>query len=120
LVVIAFVRYSYVLYKLWDESKWLARNGRIEEANLLWVIQSDKRLIVTYRFWSADGTEIQKETVIDADGIKPLAALKAGDVVPVLFDPRSPKRRSMLWAEIERYVTTVEPSASSATARSAG
>jgi hypothetical protein len=108
LVVVAFVRYSYVLHKLWDDSKWLARNGRIEEANLLWVIKSEKRLVVTYRFWTPDGVEIQKETVIDADGNKPLAELKAGDVVPALYDTKSPRRRSMLWAEIERYVTQVE------------
>jgi hypothetical protein len=108
LVVVAFVRYSYVLHKLWDDSKWLARYGQIEEANLLWVIHSKDRLIVTYRFWTFQGKEVMKETVIDADGPNHLADLSAGDVVPVLFDPRSPRTRSMLWAEIERYVTIGE------------
>ncbi len=105
LVVVAFVRYSYILHKLWDDSKWLSRYGQIEEANLLWVIRSKDRLIVTYRFWTYQGLEIVKETIIDADGPHALAPLAAGDVVPVLFDPRSPRQRSMLWAEIERYVT---------------
>jgi hypothetical protein len=111
LVVVSFVIYSYVLHKLWDESKWLARHGRIEEANLLWVIEADNRLVVTYRFWTPEGVEVNKETVIDADGKKPLAPLKAGDVAPVLYDPRGPRKRSMLWAEIERYVTLPQQNA---------
>jgi hypothetical protein len=104
LVVVAVVRYSYVLHKQWDDSKWLARYGRLEEANLLWVIRGRDRLVITYRFWTPRGEEVMKETVIDADGPAPLAALGAGDIAPVLYDPRSPHRRSMLWAEVERYV----------------
>ena len=115
LVVVAFIRYAWVVFKLWDNSKWLARYGSVEEANLLWVIHGERRLIVTYRFWTPEGKEVQKETVIDADGPVPLADLSAGDVVPVLYDPHSPRRRNMLWAEIERYVTL---SAAAASARS--
>jgi hypothetical protein len=108
LVVVAFIRYAYVLFKLWDNSKWLAQYGSIAEANLLWVIRGENRLIVTYRFWTPTGVEVRKETVIDADGPIPLADLCAGDVVPVLYDLRGPKSRGMLWAEIERYVTLRE------------
>jgi hypothetical protein len=107
LVVVAFVRYTYVLHKLWDESKWLARYGQLGEANLLWVIRGKQRMIVTYRFWTARGVEVMREAVIDEDGPGHLTPLAAGDVVPVMYDPRNPKQRNMLWAEIERYVHAI-------------
>ena len=110
MVVVSLVVYLLSLNKLWEDSKWLARYGRIDEANLLWVIEAPQRLIVTYRYWTPDNVEVIKETAIDADGPYPLAKLSGGDVVPVLYDPRYPKSRSLLWAEAERYVTLRDPS----------
>ncbi len=104
LIVVALVRYTLALEHLWRDSRTLARYGRIEEANLLWVISNPQRVVATYRFWTLEGEEIVRETVIDADGPHPLAAMSAGDTVPVLYDTQNPKRRNMLWAEIERYV----------------
>ncbi len=105
LVVVSLVTYLISLNKLWEDSKWLSRYGRIEEANLLWVIETPGRLVVTYRYWTPDNVEVIKETAIDADGAFPLAKLSGGDIVPVLYDPASPRKRSLLWAEAERYVT---------------
>jgi hypothetical protein len=110
LVVVALVIYLYSLNRLWEDSKWLARFGRIDEANLLWVIEAPQRLVVTYRFWTPEGVEIIRETAIDADGPYPLSKLSGGDVVPVLYDSRFPKKRNLLWAEVERYVTLRDPS----------
>jgi hypothetical protein len=110
LVVVSLVTYLFSLNKLWEDSKWLARYGRIEEANLLWVIEAPGRLVVTYRYWTPDNVEVIKETAIDEDGPYPLAKLSGGDVVPVLYDPSSPAKRSLLWAEAERYVTLRDPS----------
>src|SRR5665213_1927236 len=45
LVVVSLVVYLYSLNRLWEDSKWLARFGRIDEANLLWVIEAPQRLI---------------------------------------------------------------------------
>ncbi len=104
LVVVALTRYTYMLSQLWDTSKSLSRYGRLGEANVLWVVASPQRLVLAYRFWTSDDVEIVKETVIDADGPFPLAQLAAGDIVPVLYDPRRARQRSMIWTEIERYM----------------
>ncbi len=104
LVVVALTRYTYVLGQLWDTSKTLSRYGRLGEANILWVVASPQRLVLAYRFWTSDDVEIVKETVIDADGPYPLTQLAPGDIVPVLYDPRRARQRSMIWTEIERYM----------------
>ncbi|HEX5324060.1 MAG TPA: hypothetical protein VFW40_09755 [Capsulimonadaceae bacterium] len=103
LVVVAFVGTCYALYKQYDDSKWLARNGEIGEANLLSVQNAGKQLLISYHFWDAKGNEIEREAIIASEKNE-LPDLCAGDIVPVLYDRARPARRNLLWPEIARYV----------------
>lgn len=104
LVVVAFVGTCYALYKQFDDSKWLARRGEVAEANLLSVQEGDRQVLVSYRFWDDRGNEHEREATISQEGKRPLPALNAGDLIPVLYDKSSPARRNLLWPEIDRYV----------------
>jgi hypothetical protein len=110
LTVVAFVRVVMGLYKQFDDSKWLARYGMVAEANLLWVLNDGKSLLVSYRFWDHQDIEHEAEVVITADGPTKLPALKPGSITAVLYDPRQAEKRHALWADVARYVTPLDGS----------
>jgi len=103
-IVSAFALVSRNAGRLFDDCKWLARFGAVGEASLLWVLGSDKAINVTYCFYDIHGRERQREAYIVSEQGQPLPTLRAGDIVPVLFDPHQSDKRNMLWVEVARFV----------------
>jgi hypothetical protein len=105
LIVVSYVTFVLLLFKQYDDIKWLGQRGAITEANILAVYRSQRKLFVDYRFWDAEGREREREAVIDVDDSRPIPELKAGMIVPILFDQHKPEKRNYLWAEISSFLT---------------
>ena len=105
LFVVGFIIFLAQLNKQYENARWLSRHGTLGEANLLLVLNGGRNLFVSYRFWDAQGNERERDAVIVPDSPdEELPVLKAGDLVPLLYDPENPDKRNFLWVEIAKYV----------------
>jgi hypothetical protein len=105
MIVVSYVVFVHSLFKQYDDLKWLGQRGSVTEANILAVFRNQHKLIVGYRFWDDQGREREREAVIDIDASHPVPELKAGMVIPLLYDPQKPEQRNYLWAEASIYLT---------------
>ncbi len=106
MVVVSYVLFVHSLFKQYDDLKWLGQRGTLTEANIQAVFRNHRKLIVGYRFYDDQGREREREAVIDIDPEHPLQPLKAGMVVPLLYDPLRSEHRNYLWAEASIYLTS--------------
>jgi len=103
-IVSAFVQISIQASKLFDDCKNLAKRGIAEAANVLWVIRSRDSLMITYRYWDDEGREHQRDASAPLSLFTNTDPPVAGDMLPVLFDPKKPGQINLLWLEIAQFV----------------
>jgi uncharacterized membrane protein (DUF485 family) len=103
-IIFGFVQISLEAFNLFDKCKKLAREGILETASILWVMWGRESVVLTYRFWDLEGREHQRETAIPVGHFTNQTVPSAGDLLPVLFNPRKADTFNLLWIEIEQYV----------------